>query len=63
MSEEIRQNDEAHSAIMRRHFSLQWGEPENYDVVLNTQRVSISECILIFVKAHTGTGLGESGLT
>jgi cytidylate kinase len=45
VSEEIRQNDEAHSAIMRRHFSLQWGEPENYDVVLNTQRVSISECI------------------
>lgn len=45
VSEEIRQNDEAHTAIMRRHFSLQWGEPENYDVVLNTQRVSISECI------------------
>ena len=45
VSQEIQQNDEAHTAIMRRHFSLQWTDPENYDVVLNTQRVSIRECI------------------
>jgi cytidylate kinase len=45
VSEEIRHNDEAHTAIMRRHFSLQWTDPENYDVVLNTERVSIDECI------------------
>jgi cytidylate kinase len=45
VSAEIHQNDEAHSAIMRRHFSLQWTDPENYDLVLNTQRVSIAECV------------------
>jgi cytidylate kinase len=45
VSAEIHQNDEAHGAIMRRHFSLQWTDPEHYDLVLNTQRVSITECI------------------
>ena len=42
---EIQLNDEAHGAIMRRHFGLQWTDPENYDLVLNTQRVSIGECV------------------
>jgi len=42
---EIRANDEAHGAIMRRHFDLQWTDPENYDVVLNTQRVTVGECV------------------
>ena len=45
VSTEIQHNDEAHGAIMRRHFDLQWTDPENYDVVLNTQRVSIVECV------------------
>lgn len=43
--EEIRTNDEAHSAIMRRHFDLQWTDSEHYDVVLNTKRVSVEECV------------------
>ncbi len=42
---EIRDNDEAHTAIMRRHFGLQWTDPENYDLVLNTERVSVDECV------------------
>src|SRR3954468_3469904 len=41
IGEEIRANDEAHGAIVRRHFDLQWSDPEHYDVVLNTQRVNI----------------------
>jgi cytidylate kinase len=45
VAEEIRTNDEAHSAIMRRHFDLQWTDSEHYDVVLNTQRVSVEECV------------------
>jgi len=45
VADEIRVNDEAHGAIMRRHFGLQWTDPENYDLVLNTQRVSIGECV------------------
>jgi cytidylate kinase len=45
VAEEIRRSDEAHSAIMKRHYGLQWTDPEHYDLVLNTQRVSIAECV------------------
>jgi len=45
IGEEIRANDEAHGAIMRRNFDVQWSDPEHYDVVLNTQRVNIDECV------------------
>ena len=45
VADEIRTNDEAHSAIMRRHFDLQWTDPEHYDLVLNTKRVSVEECV------------------
>jgi cytidylate kinase len=45
VGEEIRVNDEAHSAIMRRHFGLQWTDSEHYDLVLNTQRVAVEECV------------------
>jgi cytidylate kinase len=45
VADEIRLNDEAHTAIMRRHFALQWTDPEHYDLVLNTERVSVEECV------------------
>jgi cytidylate kinase len=45
VAEEIRDNDEAHSAIMRRHFDLRWADPEHYDLVLNTKRVTVDECV------------------
>jgi len=45
VAEEIRVNDEAHSAIMRRHFGVQWTEPEHYDIVLNTKRLAVDECV------------------
>src|SRR3954468_6984168 len=45
VADEIRINDEAHTAIMRRHFGVQWTDPEHYDIVLNTKRVSVAECV------------------
>jgi cytidylate kinase len=45
VGEEIRINDEAHTAIMRRHFGLQWTDPEHYDIVLNTKRVTVGDCV------------------
>ncbi len=41
---EIKLSEEAHSAITRRHFGVNWQDPENYDLVLNTERVTIEEC-------------------
>jgi cytidylate kinase len=45
VAEEIRNNDEAHAAIIRRHFSVDFTDPEQYDLVLNTHRLSVSECV------------------
>ncbi len=45
VAEEIHRSDEAHTAIMRRNFGLQWTDPENYDLVLNTERVGVQECV------------------
>ena len=41
---EIKLSEEAHGAITRRHFGVNWQDPEEYDLVLNTERVSIQEC-------------------
>jgi cytidylate kinase len=45
VAEEIKQNDESHTAIMRRNFSVQWTDSEHYDLALNTERVSVQACI------------------
>ena len=45
IAEEIHRNDEAHTAIMRRNFDLRWKDPEHYDVVLNTERVPVDQCV------------------
>ena len=41
---EIKLSEEAHGAITRRHFGINWQDPEQYDLVLNTERISIEEC-------------------
>jgi hypothetical protein len=42
---EVRTNDEAHAAVIRRHFGVEWTDAELYDVVLNTDRLSVDECV------------------
>ncbi len=44
VANEIRMSEEAHGAITRRHFGVNWQNPEEYDLVLNTERISIEEC-------------------
>jgi cytidylate kinase len=45
VADEILQNDEAHTAIMKRNFSVQWTDAEHYDLVLNTERLSVKDCV------------------
>jgi osmotically-inducible protein OsmY len=45
IADEIQQNDQAHTEIMRRNFQVSWADAENYDLVLNTERVSVQECV------------------
>jgi cytidylate kinase len=42
---EIQLSEEAHSAITRRHFGINWRDPEHYDVVLSTDRLSVDDCV------------------
>jgi cytidylate kinase len=42
---EVKHNDEAHAAIIRRRFGVDWRDAELYDVVLNTERVSVADCV------------------
>ena len=42
---EIQLSEEAHSAITKRHFGVNWRDPENYDLVLSTERLSVEECV------------------
>jgi len=44
VTNEIKLSEEAHGAITHRHFGINWQDPENYDLVLNTERVTIEEC-------------------
>jgi cytidylate kinase len=45
ITNEIRLSEEAHAAITRRHFGVNWQDSEQYDLVLNTERVSIDKCV------------------
>jgi cytidylate kinase len=42
---EIDNADEAHAAIMRRHFGVDWQDQTIYDLTLNTQRIPVSQCV------------------
>lgn len=42
---EIQLSEEAHTAITRRHFDVNWRDSEHYDVVLCTERLSVEECV------------------
>ncbi|HEY4998116.1 MAG TPA: cytidylate kinase family protein [Usitatibacter sp.] len=42
---EIAMSEESHTAITRRNFGINWREPENYDLVLSTERLSVDECV------------------
>ena len=44
ITNEIKLSEEAHAAITRRHFGINWQDSEQYDLVLNTERVAVEEC-------------------
>ena len=44
VSAEIRNSDEAQGAIAKRHFGIDWQDPEGYDLSLNTERMTVEQC-------------------
>lgn len=41
---EIRRSDHAHASRMHAQFGVTWGDPLLYDLVLNTERISVASC-------------------
>jgi hypothetical protein len=42
---EIRRSDEANAARMHEQFGVTWGDPVLFDLVLNTDRLSVDTCV------------------
>lgn len=42
---EVRRSDDAHASRMHDQFGVTWGDPLLYDLVLNTERVSVESCV------------------
>ena len=42
---EVRRSDDAHASRMHAQFGVNWGDPLLYDMVLNTDRISIESCV------------------
>ena len=42
---EVRRSDDAHASRMHDRFGVTWGDPVLYDLVLNTDRVSVESCV------------------
>jgi len=42
---EVRRSDHAHASRMHAQFGVTWGDPLLYDMVLNTDRVSVEGCV------------------
>lgn len=57
---EIRISDEAHAAIIRRHFGVNWQDAELYDVVFNTERVSVDECVAEILRLVRSPAFAET---
>ena len=48
--EEVRRSDHAHASRMHALFNVTWGDPLLYDVVLNTDRISVESCAALILQ-------------
>ena len=57
---EIRNSDEAQGAIAKRHFGVDWQDPEGYDLSLNTERMSVEQCADEIIQLSKDPEFGET---
>jgi cytidylate kinase len=57
---EIEASDEAQTAITRRNFHLDWTDATHYDLVLNTERVSVRQGVEEIVRLVRSSDFAES---
>jgi cytidylate kinase len=58
---EIRRSDHAHASRMHQQFGVTWGDPVLYDLVLNTDRLSVPSCVEQIRLLSTRPEFQESG--
>ncbi|MEO5696002.1 MAG: cytidylate kinase family protein [Burkholderiaceae bacterium] len=44
-ADEVRRSDQAHASRMHAVFGVTWGDPLLYDLVLNTERLTVDSCV------------------
>lgn len=64
---EVDCSDEAHGAIVRRHFEVNWQDLEHYDLALNTERITVDQCVeeilnLVHKRAFEETARSRASL-
>ena len=42
---EVRRSDHSNATRMQEQFGVEWGDPVNFDLVLNTDRLSVDTCV------------------
>src|SRR6267378_86880 len=52
--------DAAQGAIAKRHFGIDWQDPEGYDLSLNTERVSVEQCAEEIIQLSRKPDFGET---
>ena len=57
---EIRRSDRAHAARMHEQFGVTWGDPLLYDLVLNTDRISVDGCVQQIAALAARPEFGET---
>jgi hypothetical protein len=61
VAREVEANDEAHAAIVRRHFAVDWRDADHYDLVLNTERLTVAECVQNVLNVVRQPAFRETG--
>jgi cytidylate kinase len=57
---EIRRSDDAHATRIKQQFGVTWGDPLLYDLVLNTDRLTVPTCVELIRSLTTRPEFQES---
>lgn len=57
---EIRRSDDAHATRIKEQFGVTWGDPLLYDLVLNTDRLTVPTCVELIRNLTTRPEFQES---
>lgn len=63
VTEEIERSDAAHTRVIKKFFHGDWRSPEHYDLVLNTERLSVQTCVDQIMLALSSGLYAESDTT